>query len=323
MKIYPKPDILVSKCLGFERCRYNGDIINDPWIKKLEPHVNFIAVCPEAEIGLGIPRNPVRLIDESGDLKLYQPSTGKDVTAEMNSFCNEFIKGLGDIDGAILKYRSPSCGPSNVKIYSGYDPGAGTRKGKGFFAEIVSNEFNNLPVEDEGRLNNFFIRENFFTKVFLLAGFRSIYREKIFKNLVEFHSNNKYLYMAMNQSALREMGKLVASHNKNNEAEIFDKYRELLFRATVKNPGTGSWINILQHMYGGMNDKLSENEKSFFLNSIEEYRDERIPLSAVLRIIESWAIRFNEKYILDQSIMNPFPRELIDITDSGKGRDLS
>jgi uncharacterized protein YbgA (DUF1722 family) len=140
--------------------------------------------------------------------------------------------------------------------------------------------------------------------------------------LMDFHSRQKLMLMGYNQSQMRTMGKIVANHEKADLATVVTHYEEHLKLALAKPPRIQSMINVLQHAFGGFSQQLSSEEKHFFLNSLEEYRDERIPLSAILHVLQAWAIQYQNAYLLNQSFMNPYPRQLVDMADSGKGRKL-
>jgi uncharacterized protein YbgA (DUF1722 family)/uncharacterized protein YbbK (DUF523 family) len=322
MATHPKPNLIVSKCLGFDHCRYNGDIINDPVVDQLKDYVNIITVCPEVEIGLGVPRQPIRLVNRDDEIILYQPASGNEYTGQMNSFINDFLDKQKDIDGFILKNRSPSCGMFNVKVYQGFDANKSpVNNGRGLFGGAVLDRFNGLAIEDEGRLKNFSIREYFLTKLFALASFRMISQNLRMKDLVHFHATNKFLFMAHNQEGMRVLGRITANPDKKDAERVFEEYKKGLYNLFSSQTSYKSWINVLMHAFGFVSQNLSGQEKTFFLNSIEEYRDERIPLSVLSNLLYSWALRFDEKYLLEQKLFNPFPKELVEITDSGKGRN--
>jgi len=154
-RIIDKPIIVISKCLGFESCRYNGGIQNDDFIKKLYDFVEYITVCPEIEIGLSTPREPIRIVQNNGELSLVQPKTGKDLSKAMYEFSQEFMNSLENVDGFVLKSRSPSCGIKDVKIYPKSERGGSSTKGKGFFAAVAQEKLPYLAIEDEGRLKDF------------------------------------------------------------------------------------------------------------------------------------------------------------------------
>jgi len=318
-----KPVVVVSRCIEFDRCRYNGQMIPDPFVAALKEFVDFIPVCPEVEIGLGVPRDPIRIINENDGLILYQPTTGRDLTDSMTSFSSLFLDSLKFVDGFILKFRSPSCGPSQVKVYKGMDPKTGAGKGSGFFAAAVLEKFRDFPVEDEGRLKNFSIREHFLTHLFCRAAFRRIEKTGSMKAIVDFHTRYKYQFMALNQSRLKILGRITANHEKLPVEKVFSAYGRELGSMFAAIPKPGRYINMLLHAFGGVSQNLSDSERSFFLQTIEEYRDERIPLGVLTRLIHSWAVRFEDAFLLNQAFLSPYPQPLVSVADSGKGRELN
>ncbi|PIE31760.1 cytoplasmic protein [candidate division KSB3 bacterium] len=322
MDAFPKPIVYISKCLGFAHCRYDGQMIENSFVERLKEYVEFHAVCPEVEIGLGIPRKPIRIVSVDEKHHLYQPSTGKDVTQEMEDFADRFLSGISEVDGFLLKNRSPSCGPQDVKIYSGFENVSRTFRSSGFYGGEAVKRFHGMAIEDEGRIRNFAIREDFLTKLFTFARFREAKKQTTLHALMEFHSRHKLMLMGYNQSQMRLMGKILANHENSDLQSVTTKYEEHLKLALAKPPRVQSIINVLQHAFGGFSNHLSSEEKQFFLESLEEYRDERIPLSALLHVLRAWAIQYKNSYLLNQSFMNPYPKSLVEITDSGKGRRL-
>jgi len=148
MQKFPKPIVVLSKCLEFEACRYNGQVIPDGFVKKIEPYVDFKLVCPEVEIGLGVPRDPIRVISQGKEKRLLQPVTGRDISSKMLSFADNYLKSLKEVDGFILKSRSPSCGIKDVKLFPNSEDGTTIGKTKGFFAGRVLERFSGLAIED-------------------------------------------------------------------------------------------------------------------------------------------------------------------------------
>ena len=323
MRTFVKPVVVVSKCLGFARCRFNGLAISSHTVDKLKPHVDFIPVCPEVEIGLGIPRDPVRIVKAEEEQMLVQPATGVDVTDKMTEFAESFLGSLGEVDGFILKSRSPSCGIKDVRIYPNMEKGSSGMRGSGFFGGSVLDKFPSLPVEDEGRLTNFRIREHFFTKLFTMARFRAVKSSNSMKELVQFQTENKLLLMAYNQEKMRILGRIVANPDKKPFGELIGDYEEHLARAFSRASRYTSNINVLMHGLGYFSNELSSDEKAFFLDSLERYRAETVPLSVPLNIIRSFVVRFHEDYLAQQTFFEPYPEDLMEITDSGKGRDTS
>jgi len=319
---HPRPRLVFSRCLGFDACRYNGATIIDPVAELLKPHVEAITVCPEVEIGLGVPRPPIRLVEERDRVLLYQPETGRDLTAAMASLSERFLASLGEVDGFLLKYRSPSCGPSQVKIYNSRKPTAGHRKGAGAFASAVLARFGSLAVEDEGRLQNYDIRGHFLTQLFAFARVRAAAAMGTMAALVGFHSRHKLLLMAYNQTAMRKMGQIVANAEREPVETVIRHYRHELVRALRNAPRRASAVNVLQHAFGHVSDRLTRRERGHFLDALDQYRGARIPLSGPTTLMRSWIVRFDVEYLADQVYFEPYPEELVSVSDSGKGRSL-
>ncbi|WP_297987288.1 DUF523 and DUF1722 domain-containing protein [Anoxybacillus sp.] len=321
MWYYAKPIVVVSECLGFSPCRYNGDQINDEVVHKLTPFVQFIPVCPEMRIGLGTPRETIRLVKDGESVRLVQPSTGTDMTERMNEFSASFLKQLPYVDGFILKGRSPSCGVKDVKIYSKEQKGPAAGKGSGLFAAHVVQMFAHKAVEEEGRLTNFVIREHFLTKLFTFALFREIKETNSHDRLVEFHAEHKYLFMAYHQQKLKQLGNIVANRNRLPIEEVFLQYEQTLYELFARRSRRNSNINVCQHMIGYFKHELSGDEKRYVHELLDKYRAGKLPLSSVTAVIRSWAIRYQNDYLLKQRYFQPYPETLLDVTDSGKGRD--
>lgn len=313
-----KPKIVVSKCLGFAKCRYNGQTIPDDFVKTLGEYVEYITLCPEVEIGLGIPREPIRLIKEDDELKLYQPGSEEFFTEEMNQYSKDILDSIEDVDGFILKGRSPSCGIKDVKIHNGRGKAPVLEKGAGVFASHVQARYPYLPIEEEGRLTNLKIREHFLTKLYTMKSFKEVERSKSMKELVKFHSENKYLLMAYNQNKLKTLGQIVANHSKLEFERVIKDYKEQLCMALTEAPKYTNYINSLMHIFGYFSEELSPEEKSFILDNFEKYREDKVHLSVPVNLLKAYVLRFKDEYLLNQSIFSLFPDELLDISDSGR-----
>jgi len=317
-----RPRVFISRCLGYERCRWNAEIIDDDVVEALKPQVEVVHECPEMAIGLGCPRDPVRVVRHDGDIDLLQPATGAFFGSKMRERSCAFVEGLpSDIDGFILKSRSPSCGWKDVKVYHSPAPDSGAAIGTGLFGAEVLRRFPNRPIEDEGRLKNFSLRERFLSAIFTLARFRKVEAAASMAALVEFHARHKYFLLLYNQKEMRALGSIVGNLEKRPLREVLAAYRSGLERALAGTPKFSSLINVIEHAFGGFSDSLSREEKRYFMNLVEQYRDERIPASVILNLLYGWAIRFGERYLLDQVLFEPYPLDLVRITDSGKGRD--
>ena len=161
MKTFPRPRVVVSKCIEFAPCRYNGAMISDEFVQRLKGYVDFRPVCPEMEIGLGCPRDPIRVVKTGGRLHLVQPSTERDITEAMAEFADRFLAAVGEVDGFLLKSRSPSCGIRDVEMFAGMAEEAAVEFGAGFFARAAIERFPDAPMEDEGQLAVAAVRERF------------------------------------------------------------------------------------------------------------------------------------------------------------------
>ncbi len=309
--------------MEFAACRYNGDKISEPVVSSLADYVEFIPVCPEVEIGLGTPREVIRLVVDGEKNQLIQPKTKKNLTQVMTDFADDFITSLTNTDGFLLKSRSPSCGITDAKIYARIDNSPVVRTGSGTFTSRIQAAFPGKPIEDEGRLKNFIIREHYFTHLFTVTDFRIMKQDLKMKELVNFHAKNKYLFMACNQVKMREMGRVVANQAGLEIDEVFSLYEQglnELFATTVK---LTAHINVCQHVFGYFSNQLTSAEKLHFEQLLDQYRKKQIPLSSVLGVLRSWCYRFENAYLLMQTYFEPYPEGLIAISDSGKGRALS
>jgi uncharacterized protein YbbK (DUF523 family)/uncharacterized protein YbgA (DUF1722 family) len=305
---FPRPRIVVSRCLGFEPVRYNAQVISDDMVRRLIPHAEMIPTCPEVEIGLGTPRPPIRLVrdDREAGLRVFQPKTGRDVTEEMAAFSRSFLGSLEDVDGFILKNRSPSCGIGDVKVYG---PGEGVVEGKtsGAFGARVLEEFPHAAIEDEGRLRSVALRERFLSLLFGLARLREVERTRSRRALTEFHASYKYMLLAYSEEGMRELGRIAASVAERPWEESMAMYRAAFARAMAKPARLRSHVNALTHAFGHVSDGLSPGERQFFLATLEDLRASRTTVPATLLLLRSWVVRFDVAYLKRQAYFNPFP----------------
>jgi uncharacterized protein YbgA (DUF1722 family)/uncharacterized protein YbbK (DUF523 family) len=313
MRDFPKPVVVVSKCITFKPVRWNGQIIASDFVEKLKPYVDFVPVCPEVEIGLGVPRDPIRIVLVNGEKRLLQPATGLDFTEKMKSFSESFLDSLNAVDGFILKSGSPSSGFKNVKVYPSIEKVASIAKSPGFFGGAVIQKFPNLSIEDERRLLNPRIREHFLTKLFTLASFREVKKSGKVKDLVKFQSDNKYLFTVYNQKELKFLGKLAANQDHKAFSETIRNYETHLYDALARTPSVGSNINVLFKIMGYFSHQLSKDEKSFFISSVDKYRAGRLPMSACLNVLRAWIVRFKQDYLSSQTVLEPYPEQLVEL----------
>ncbi len=316
-----KPRVLLSACLSQRACRWNGQAIRDRFVSDLEKEVVFIRVCPEVEIGLGVPRDPIRVVGKGKDVRLVQPATGLDVTSKMNDFSSRFLDESLVVDGAILKSRSPSCGVEDVKVYPKTAASSPLGKASGFFGGAVKERYVRLALETEGRLNSFLLRDHFLKKLYTFYRFRKITEEPSIKKLMDFHAKNKFLLLAYSEVDMRKMGQVAANSEKKALPEVLSEYGRLLEKAFLVAQRPEPNINVLMHVMGFFSDRLAPEERSYFLETLEAYRRNEVPLSVPVRLLYSHILRFDESYLKDQTFFRPYPDELMSIKDSGKGRD--
>jgi len=312
MKTFIKPKIVISKCIEFDSCRYNSQIIGSHFVKQIKPFVDFIPVCAEVEIGLGVPRDPIRIVEKNKVKKLIQPATGTDVSYLMEKFADKFIDSLNSIDGFILKSKSPSCGTRDVKIYPSEKKAAALRREAGFFGERMLKRYPYLAIEDEMRLENPIIREHFLHKIFTFADFRIVKESNSIKELIRFHSQNKLLLMGYSQMQLKKLGNIVANNEKNTIRMILENYQNHLFMAFSKSPRCTSNINVLMHAFGYISSDLSSAEKKYFFEVIKKFRQGQVPLSVPISLVYSWVVRNQQPYLMYQTFFHPYPDELLD-----------
>jgi uncharacterized protein YbgA (DUF1722 family)/uncharacterized protein YbbK (DUF523 family) len=325
LREFPKPKVVVSRCIEFDSCRYNGQMISSEFVKSLEPYVDFLPICPEVEIGLGVPRNSLRLVSSGDETRLVQPTTGRDVTPDMQSFAATFLDSVGDVDGFILKASSPSCGIKNAKAYPTAGKSAAlSRSSAGLFGAAVLARYPDLAVEDEGRLRNPRIKEHFLTKLFTLARFREVERSGSMNELVGFQTENKMLLLAYNQTEERALGRIAANHDHRPFDEVVGEYGAHLRRAMCRARRYTSNINVLMHILGYFKDQLSAGEKAMFLENLERYRDGKITICPNTTLLKSWIARFEDDYLSGQTFFEPYPQDLIEVDPvvSHRGRDL-
>jgi len=310
MEEFTRPRVVLSKCINLEHTRYDGGIIKDEFALKLGKFVDYIPVCPEVEIGLPIPRDPIIIVKGSKDI-LFQTKTGNNLTEKMERFSNSFLESIKEnVDGFLLKSKSPSCGVKDTNYYKDFEGKEPIGKTSGMFAREVFKNFPDYPIEDEKRLIDKNIRELFLTKIFAFASLRNLKENLTKAKLIEFHTQNKLLLMAYNQKNLRVLGKLISNLKDETLEETYNNYAAI-FRSSFKKSATkGNNVNTLLHAFGYFKDKVSQKEKAHFLDLIQDYIEGLVDIHAPIELIINFSIRFNEEYLLNQRYFFPYPKEL-------------
>ncbi len=307
-----KLKIGVSHCLLGERVRYDGQHQLDRFIvNTLGQYVEFVPVCPEVECGLPVPREAMRLVGDSAAPRLLTRKTEVDHTQRMQQWANQRVRDLEkkDLCGFIFKGKSPSSGMERVKVYG--DDGMVQKIGVGLFARAFMEHFPRIPVEEDGRLHDVGLRENFIIRIFTLKRWREVMQEKKTPgNLVAFHTRHKLLLMSHSPKHYREMGKWVADVKSKPAEQQYDQYEVLLLEALQLKNTIKKHVNVLQHMMGYFKKDLSPDEKRELLEIIGQYKDSLVPLIVPLTLINHYVRKYNQAYLREQIYLHPHPQEL-------------
>jgi uncharacterized protein YbgA (DUF1722 family)/uncharacterized protein YbbK (DUF523 family) len=299
-------------CLLGENVRYDGGHKLDRFLRDtLGAYVEYVPVCPETEAGFGIPREPFRLVGDPGSPRLITVRTKVDHTERMNDWAEKRVRELEkeDLCGFVFKSDSPSSGMERVKVYN--EKGMPVKKGVGLFARAFMDHFRRIPTEEEGRLHDPKLRENFIERIFALKRWRdTIAAKKTRGNLVDFHTRNKLLILSHSPKHNGEMGKLVAAAKKIPADDLYDRYEELLMEALGLKTTAKKNTNVLQHMMGYFKKDLSSDEKQELLEVIQEYKDGYVPLIVPLTLMNHYVRKYRTDYLAKQTYLNPHPIEL-------------
>ena len=307
---FPVPRVLVSRCLGFGTCRYDGQAVKDPLVEQLKRYVKMVPVCPEDACGLGVPRAPVRLLEEEGELQAYQPATDMDVTAILNSFITPYFAHRPLIDGAVVKGKSPCCGLWDAKRYQGQQEPKALGRGSGIFGSKLLELYPEKALEDESRLADLALREHFYIKLFTLARFRHLSRQPSMGAIEAFHSSNRLLFSAYNEQRYGAAGEIVANKAEHSIDQVCRLYYHEMVALLDKPFAEGGIITSLYLALAGVSKELSGEEHSQLVDLIESYRDERVDLHGVTAVLEVHAERLDNAELLEQTLLQPYPRGL-------------
>ena len=302
----------VSTCLLGEKVRYDGGHKHDRYITQtLGRYFSFVPVCPESECGLGIPREAMRLEGDVSAPRLMTNKTGRDLTEQMTRWIGPRLDQLADEDlcGFIFKKGSPSSGLYRVKVYNA--KGNPVSAGSGLFAAAFTRRFPRIPVEEEGRLHDPVLRENFIERVFALRRWRDALSQKAsVGNLVDFHTREKLLLMAHSPKHYRSMGKLVAEGKSMPVQALYTDYESMLMEALGLKATVAKHTNVLMHILGYFKKQLSADEKQEVLELTENYRQGRVPLIVPVTLMNHFVRKYQQPYLSNQTYLNPHPIDL-------------
>jgi uncharacterized protein YbgA (DUF1722 family)/uncharacterized protein YbbK (DUF523 family) len=303
----------ISSCLLGREVRFDGGHKRDAFLTEtLGRFVEWVPVCPEVELGLGVPRPSLRLEREGDELRLVEKGTGRDRTAAMRRFAARRSRELGgqDLCGYVLKSRSPSCGMERVRTHAaGGGPAPG---GRGIFASVLLEAFPELPVEEEGRLHDPVLRDNWVERVFAYRRLGGLLAGRLAPGrVVAFHTAHKLALMAHSPEAYRALGRLVAAVRSVPPAEFRERYARGFMQALAQRATRGRNANVLQHMAGHLREGLDAADRAELAGSIHDYRAGLVPLVVPVTLVRHHARRLAVAYLLGQVYLDPHPRELM------------
>jgi uncharacterized protein YbgA (DUF1722 family)/uncharacterized protein YbbK (DUF523 family) len=303
----------ISSCLLGQKVRFDGGHKRDTFLTEtFGRFVEWVPVCPEVECGFGTPREAMRLVQAQHGLRLMTIKTGKDLTDVMQRYADRRIRELEheDLCGYVLKKNSPSCGMERVKVYDVH--GRPAPSGRGLFAATLLERCPGLPIEEEGRLSDPRLRDNFVERVFAYRRLRDLFVDGWeVGDLVRFHTAHKLAILAHSPRAYRELGQLVAQARKTARAEVESRYGETFMTALAVMATPGRQANVLQHMVGYFKEVLDAGSKAELLRTIDDYRRRLVPLIVPITLLRHHVRRHGIAYLAGQVYLDPHPKELM------------
>ena len=303
----------ISRCLLGEEVRFDGGHKRDTFLTEvLGRYVEWVPVCPEVEAGLGTPREAMRLVGNPQQPRLVTIKSGTDHTRALETMTTNRIEGLKNLDlsGYVFKKGSPSCGIERVRLYN--EHGMPSRNGVGLFARAFIEQFPLIPVEEEGRLCDPTLRENFIERVFCYRRWQDLVQSGVTRQaLVQFHTIHKYLLLAHSPQQYEVLGRLVGQAQQHRPKVLAFRYGELFMKALAVKATVRKHVNVLQHILGYFKERLGAHEKAELLGVIGDYHRGFTPLVVPLTLIKHYVQIFGVSYIRDQVYLNPHPKEIM------------
>lgn len=299
----------ISACLLGQKVRYDGGHKSSDFCQQqLAKHVEYLPLCPEVGIGMSVPRPTIRLVGDVQKPRAVVQKTGEDVTERLADFANAREQQLNKISGYILCAKSPSCGMERVRVYA-QDSNANVKDGMGIFAQRLRAMFPALPMEEDGRLNDPLLRENFVLRLYVYYEWQKLPKPITKHELYQFHARHKLLLLAHNQPVYRQLGKTLAEVDTLTEA-FTDDYLLRLMTALAKPASRRDHTNVLQHVQGYFKQHLDSAGRTELAELILRYNDGQEPLAAPLTLIQHYLKRFPDPYLQSQSYFQPYPDNL-------------
>jgi uncharacterized protein YbgA (DUF1722 family)/uncharacterized protein YbbK (DUF523 family) len=303
----------ISTCLLGQQVRWDGGHKREPFLTEvLAPYLEWVPVCPEVEIGMGIPREPVQLVRAEGELRMLGTRSRRDWTEPMRDYAERRVRALAGLDlcGYVLKKDSPSCGMERVKVRD--VKGMAKRDGRGLFAEALLSANPALPVEEEGRLNDAVLRENWIERVFAYRRLRSLFEGRFgVGRLVAFHTAHKLQLLAHSPEAYRRLGRLVAGAKAMERGELRRRYEAGFMAALTVRATPRRQVNVLQHCLGYFRDQLDPKTRAALAAQVADYQKGLVPLVVPVTMIRHYVDQLGIAYLAGQVYLEPHPKELM------------
>jgi len=302
----------ISACLLGQPVRFNGSHKNSAFCNQvLSEWFEFVPVCPEVEIGMGIPREPIRLVNENGQIRVKNVTDhSRDYTDQLKQLADHRAPELRDLCGYIFMQKSPSCGVFRVKVYN-QNGMPETEPGMGAFAQQLKNHYPLLPMEEAGRINDIRLRENFIIRVFANHDWKThVLADPQPKNLVAFHTRYKFLLQAHSEAHYRKLGQLVAEAGVQPFDEIATQYFMLFTECLTHVAKVNNHVNVLLHMLGFLKSKIPSEVKMSIIKLIERYKEQKIHLIVPITMLKHYVELYQIEYLMNQKYLSPYPYEL-------------
>lgn len=302
----------ISSCLLGENCRYNGGHCKENFITDfLSKHFELVSFCPEHE-AFGTPRESIRLVKMNDKIEALTTSTKVNLTQKLEQVSFSLSCQVKDEQfcGFVLKSKSPSCGMERVKLYE-ENSNVNENKGMGLFAKSLKDLHPFLPMEEEGRLHDLWLKENFLMQIFSYKDFYEFMgtEDISYNDLVEFHTKYKYLIYSKSQKAYKELGNIVANKDKKEFLVVLESYKIGFLQSISQKNSIKKTYNILLHILGYFKKHLDANEKKFLLDTCEEFKEKKIPLIVVIKLFTVYIDKLDIQYLKNQKFLNPYPKD--------------
>ena len=311
--IASKPKLGISACLLGQKVRFDGGHKREQFLTDVfGQFVEWMPICPEFEVGMGVPRESVRLVGNLANPSMIAERSGKDWTDAMHRFAAKRLRDIAEqnLAGYVFKKSSPSCGMERVRVYN--PKGMAERQGRGLFAAALMKQWPLLPAEEEGRLNDLKLRENFIERVFAYHRWlQASAQRKSPGSLVLFHTRHKYLLLAHSQRHYRQLGSLVAAAKQKSLTALYDEYGRIFMKALAVHATEKTHANVLDHMMGYFSKQLTAPERQELVQLIGDFRAHLIPLIAPITMMRHYVKKYQVEYLHGQLYLEPNPKELM------------